>query len=206
MKKKKKIILVILIVLAIILVICFSILNKYKNAEKKYETEIVDGQYTQQDLDIIQESVESYVSDKVVPTGISKLYGKYKGENELSDLYRGIKKVSDYIPLISEKLNGKSDADIKKYYDANKKEVTQNTGIIKSEDFVNFAKYILEFNLLKTLSSSAIMTDTISADEDFLMFDLKLVYEDNQEVIIKTYFKNVDDEQDELFKFSITEN
>ena len=71
---------------------------------------------------------------------------------------------------------------------------------------MNFAKYILEFNSLKTLSSSAIMTDTINTDEDFLMFDLKLVYEDNQEVIIKTYFKNLDDEQDELFRFSITEN
>ena len=82
------------------------------------------------------------------------------GNNDLSDLYRGINKVSDYIPLISEKLNGKSDTDIKKYYDTNKKEIIQNTGIIDSEDFVNFAKYILEFNSLKTLNSSAIITDT----------------------------------------------
>lgn len=205
MNKKKKIILVILIILGISLITCLTILNQYKNSEKKYETETVDGIYTQKDIDIIQESVDNYVSDKVVPTGISKLYGQYQGNNDLSDLYRGIKKVSDYIPLISEKLNGKSDTDIKKYYDTNKQEITQNTGIIDSKDFVNFVKYILEFNSLKTLSSSAIITDTISTDDNFLMFNLKLVYEDNQEVILKTYFKNIDDEQDELFRFSITE-
>lgn len=206
MNKKKKIILVILIILGISLVICLTVLNQYKNSEEKYDTETVDGIYTQKDIDIIQESVDNYVSDKVVPTGISKLYGQYQGNNDLSDLYRGIKKVSDYIPLISEKLNGKSDTDIKKYYDTNKKEIIQNTGIIDSEDFVNFAKYILEFNSLKTLNSSAIITDTISTDDNFLMFDLKLVYEDNQEVIVKTYFKNIDDEKDELFRFSIAEN
>lgn len=206
MNKKKKIILVILIILGISLVICLTVLNQYKNSAEKYDTETVDGIYTQKDIDIIQESVDNYVSDKVVPTGISKLYGQYQGNNDLSELYRGIKKVSDYIPLISEKLAGKSDTDIKKYYDTNKEEIIQNTGIIDSEDFVNFAKYILEFNSLKTLNSSAIITDTISTDDNFLMFDLKLVYEDNQEVIVKTYFKNIDDEQDELFRFSIAEN
>lgn len=206
MNKKKKIILVILIILGISLVICLTVLNQYKNSAEKYDTETVDGIYTQKDIDIIQESVDNYVSDKVVPTGISKLYGQYQGNNDLSELYRGIKKVSDYIPLISEKLAGKSDTDIKKYYDTNKEEIIQNTGIIDSEYFVNFAKYILEFNSLKTLNSSAIITDTISTDDNFLMFDLKLVYEDNQEVIVKTYFKNIDDEQDELFRFSIAEN
>lgn len=204
--KKKKIILrllAILAILAILLIICLTVLNNYKTPEEKYTTERVDGIHTQQDIDMIKETVDNYVQDKVVPTGISRLYGKYKGKNELSDLYRGIKRVTDYILIIQENLSGKSELDIKNYYTTNKNEVEKNMGIDNEKDFIEFVKYIEKFDSLQTLTSASIVTDTITSDEEFLMFDLNIYYEPEQEVQLKCYFKNSKDEDNKLCKFLV---
>lgn len=204
-KKRKKVILILLVVLAVVLIGCLVALNSLEKPKEDKPKERVDATYTKEDIKVITDSVESYVEDKVVPSGISRLYGKYKGDNELSDFYRGIKKVTDYFPTIQQKLSGKADADIKQYFDSNKDEVLKNTGISDEEEFVKFAKYILEFESLQNLKSAAIDTSTITSDANFLMMNLTISYEDGQEVKLKGYFKNEEDNKNPLFKFIVAE-
>lgn len=74
---KRKNILKLISILIVICIIAIVSIVKIRNYIR--ETVIVDGMRTQKDIDDIQKQVENYVSDKIVPKGLSRLYGTIKG-------------------------------------------------------------------------------------------------------------------------------
>ena len=49
---------------------------------------------------MINDQVGDYLSDKVVPKGLARLYGPYKGKNEMSDLYRKLYLLVQELPKL----------------------------------------------------------------------------------------------------------
>ena len=125
MKRKKRlkiIIFILLIIMVILLVNLISYLNKRKESA---------GRYSSEELEMIEENIDNYLSDKITPKGISKLYGNYKGENDLNDIYRSIYKFVNYLPILANKVDYNSVDSIKNYYDANRSEIKDIFGISK---------------------------------------------------------------------------
>ena len=68
-KKLKKAIILLLIIGFILIGIILIIINIKQNT-------LVDDRYTEKDVEIINQEIESYLSDKITPKGLSKLYGR----------------------------------------------------------------------------------------------------------------------------------
>ena len=69
-KKLKKAIILLLIIGFILIGIILIIINIKQNT-------LVDDRYTEKDVEIINQEIESYLSDKITQKGLSKLYGRY---------------------------------------------------------------------------------------------------------------------------------
>lgn len=183
-KKVKKIVLVVLIILFAILAMVALILLNLRNKD----TETNNVRYTEEDIEIIKEDVSNYLSDKITPQGISRLYGKYKGKNELSDLYRGIYLFVNYLPDLS----AVSSDEIHAYYEQNKSTISKNLGISSEEDFVLLFNYVKGTGYKnQKFSTCKIQNDTIEALEDYFTFDLYFTFEKfENEFKVKVHFAN----------------
>ena len=130
MKKNKKVKKIVLSVLIVLFVILFIVLLILLNISTK-NTKVNNARYTNEDIEIIKQDVNNYLSDKITPQGISRLYGKYKGSNELNDLYRCLYSFVNYLPNLIEVNSNNTHA----YYEQNKSSINKNLGITSEEDF-----------------------------------------------------------------------
>lgn len=172
--KKKDICKLLIIIGIFILGYCLVKFINYK-----YETEIVDGVYTQKDLDIIEEDVNNYLSDKVTPKGLSKLYGNYKGENDLNDMYRSLYKFVNYLPTLSKKVEYTDSESISTYYEKNKEDIKINLGITNIEDFIKFIKFLdkVKYNGEKFLECK-LDSSTFKNGAEYFSFDVIFYFEE----------------------------
>lgn len=145
MKNKNKfehfnIIFLIILFILLVIFICFFIKTKKEI--------LVDGLHTQEDLDIMDDEINSYLSDKIVPVGMSTLYGRYKGKNDINDIYRSLYKFVNYLPILSKKVQSKEENEIKSYYEDNKDKIEENIGINNFDDFKKIILYLnsIEYN------------------------------------------------------------
>ena len=130
-KKLKKAIILLLIIGFILIGIILIIINIKQNT-------LVDDRYTEKDVEIINQEIESYLSDKITPKGLSKLYGRYNGDNELNDLYRKLYLFVYNLPSLYNdviKLDN-----LNEYFEKNKANIKNNFGITNIE---NCAKIVL---------------------------------------------------------------
>ena len=132
-KKLKKAIILLLIIGFILIGIILIIINIKQNT-------LVDDRYTEKDVEIINQEIESYLSDKITPKGLSKLYGRYNGDNELNDLYRKLYLFVYNLPSLYNdviKLDN-----LNEYCEKNKANIKNNFGITNIENFEKIVTYI----------------------------------------------------------------
>lgn len=171
--KKKYICKLLIIIGILVLGYCLVKLINYK-----YETKIVDGVYTQEDLDIIEDDVNNYLSDKVTPKGLSKLYGKYKGENDLNDMYRNIYSFVNYIPELSKKIKYYNNDTIVSFYEENENDIKNIMGITNKEDFELFVEYLSDIGYGgEKFLECQIDNDTFKNGENYFSFNLIFTFE-----------------------------
>lgn len=196
-KNLKKLLIALLICLILICVLLVLI----NSAPKEEETpELVDGIHTQEDLNIIQDDVANYLSDKITPKGMSRMYGKYKGDNEFSDLYRSLYVLVNYLPTLSS-LTGTSDVEINQYYTKNSSEIENKLGITTSEDFSKFIGYLTETNYRgEKFLECKIDSSTFSYLNNYFSFNLEFIFEDfDSEFTIGVHFANSEVAKPEVY-------
>lgn len=186
-KKVKKVILILIAVLAILGIVAMIMLNRVKRS-----SEMSNERYTEEDVEIIQDEVTNYLSDKVTPQGMSRLYGKYKGDNELNDLYRKLYLFVNYLPTLSEDTKDFTDEQISKYYEENKSTIRSNLGASSAEELLSIIKYIRKTGYEKqAFSTCKILTDTFEEKDDYFTFDLTFSFDEfENEFKVKVHFAN----------------
>lgn len=173
MKKKK--IIKLIITLIIFVVILTGIMFIMKALTKD---ELVDGKYTAKDLEIIEEQVDSYLSDKITPLGMATLYSKYDGDNDLNDIYRGLYGLVDYLPTIAKKVDYNDNEDIEKFFEKNKDDIKNNLKINGIEKFKKFIAYLNKVGYTgQEFVSCEIDDTTYSTTMKYLSFDIKFKFE-----------------------------
>lgn len=200
--KKKKLLRILIFIIIIILLICIFKLKNYIEKSK-----VVDGVYTQKDLDIIDDEVKNYTSDKIIPRGMSKLYGNYKGDNDLNDIYRSIYIFVNYLPTLSKKVKFNDNDSIVSYYEKNKNKIENNIGITNSDDFIKFIGYLnkVGYNQEKFIDCQ-IDSSTFKTEKSYFSFNLIFNFENfENEVKLKLNFANYATTQPTVY-YSIIED
>lgn len=173
---KRKNILKLISILIVICIIAIVSIVKIRNYIR--ETVIVDGMRTQKDIDDIQKQVENYVSDKIVPKGLSRLYGTYKGDNDLNDIYRSIYSFVNYLPTISKKVKYDNEDAIISYYESNKNDIKEKIGISKQEDFLKLIEYLNKVGYHgEKFVSCEIDSSTFDEGRKYFSFELTFNFE-----------------------------
>ena len=189
-RKTKDLILAVVVILgAILLFIALILLNIDSSDNKPGKTG-----YTKEDVKILQDGLADYMSDKVMPQGLSKLYGKYKGENELEDLYKKLKLFIGYLPNVGElAAKSKDNQDIISYYKSNDSEISKYMGITTQDEFVKFVNYLKDVGKKKKkYVSCKVQADTIEEVDDYLTFDLTITFENfDNEFKVKAHLANI---------------
>lgn len=190
MKKNGLLKLIIIIMIAICVFCVFEFQNYMRNI---YGSD-------QQGIGTTEEQVKNYLSDKIAPKGMSKLYGEYNGKNSLNDLYRSLYIVSrELIDLSKEKINN-----VDKYYEKNKIEIKNTFGITSLEDFKKLQDYVKKIGKLKEYKSAAIDTDSIKSQKKYMEFDITFVYDGNKNLKFNVRFMNSNSES-ALVKYKVIE-
>ncbi len=184
--RKKDILKSIIVILVFILIGAMVILD-YISKNK-----MVDEFYTQEDLDIIDEGLENYMSDKITPKGLSKLYGAYDGDVDINEMYRGLYKFVNYLPTLSKKVKYENDDSIYKFYEKNSADIKENLGMVNEEEFYSFVKYLnkIEYKGQKFIDCKLDST-TFKNGNKYFSYNLTLNFEGlNNEFKINVNFAN----------------
>lgn len=198
-KKLKKAIILLLIIGFILIGIILIIINIKQNT-------LVDDRYTEKDVEIINQEIESYLSDKITPKGLSKLYGRYNGDNELNDLYR---KLYLFIYNLPSLYNDVIKLDnLNEYFEKNKANIKNNFGITNIENFEKIVTYIKNTGYSgQDFIDCQIIDDTFNEINNYFVFNLKFNFKDfNNEFVLRVNFANSKTETPMVFYSILTEN
>ena len=198
-KKLKKAIILLLIIGFILIGIILIIINIKQNT-------LVDDRYTEKDVEIINQEIESYLSDKITPKGLSKLYGRYNGDNELNDLYRKLYLfVYNLLSLYNDVI--KLD-NLNEYFEKNKANIKNNFGITNIENFEKIVTYIKNTGYSgQDFIDCQIIDDTFNEINNYFVFNLKFNFKDfNNEFVLRVNFANSKTETPMVFYSILTEN
>ncbi len=198
-KKLKKAIILLLIIGFILIGIILIIINIKQNT-------LVDDRYTEKDVEIINQEIESYLSDKITPKGLSKLYGRYNGDNELNDLYRKLYLFVYNLPSLYNdviKLDN-----LNEYFEKNKANIKNNFGITNIENFEKIVTYIKNTGYSgQDFIDCQIIDDTFNEINNYFVFNLKFNFKDfNNEFVLRVNFANSKTETPMVFYSILTEN
>ena len=168
----KKRYIVLYCVIAILVFILAFILIKYKRVKT------ID--------DYVPNDTSTFYEDKIFPSKFSKLEIGYNGENDLLNLYKNIYKlVYVYIPGVN---NINTENGIKKYYENNKEKILKDLGISNIEEFTEFYKKIKLNKSELNYKSCEIIEDTIVINDKEITFSMKILYNDNDEIMVDVNF------------------
>lgn len=178
--------------ICIFIIIVIGIIGIYKVMNYIKQVKLADSMRTQKDIEMIETQVENYLSDKITPKGIAKLYGKYKGDNDLNDMYRSIYSFVNYLPTLSKKVKYDNKEAIISYYESNKDNIRKNIGISKQEDFLNLIDYLNKVGYHgEKFISCEIDTSTINKGKKYFSFELTFNFENfANEFKLKLNFAN----------------
>lgn len=162
--------------IVIIIGVCVIGILKISNYIRHEKT--VDEVRTQKDIDMIEAEVRNYLSDKITPKGIAKLYGKYDGENDLNDMYRSIYSLVNYLPTLSKKVKYDNKDAIIFYYESNKDDIRKYLGISNQEKFLDLIEYLNKVGYHgEKFVTCEIDTLTIKKGRKYFSFELKFNFE-----------------------------
>lgn len=185
--KNKNLLKILIVIVIVSIVICiFTILNYIRNNEIKY------GTYTKKDLEIIDKEVKKYMSNKITPKGISKLHGKYKGDNNINEIYISLYNFVNYLPKLSKQIEYDNKQSIISYYENNKEEILTNTGLSKEESFIEFVEYLKSINYKgEKYVDSQIDDSSYNIGKKYFSLDIEFHFENFDNIFkIKLNFAN----------------
>lgn len=196
-KKVFKICMSVLVIIALVLVLTILIINT--NTKQ-------DSLYTKEDLELINQSVNNYLSDKITPKGIAKLYGAYDGDNDINDMYRGIFRFVNYLPELSKKVKYDDLEDIKEFYNENSNAIKENIGIVNQEDFVQFIEFLNKNNYHgEDFIDCQLDAETFKNKNSYFTFEISFNFEKlESDFRLLLYFSNNNHTQPEIY-FSVIE-
>ena len=185
--KKKSFVLLIFVIL-IILVILTLVLRRaiFKQEEEKINDEVIA-----QNEELMKQITEEYFSDKICPQGMATLYGKYHGQNDLNDLYRGLYNLVGYIEKMYPTLKNYDSTQLEEYYNENPRKIIKTLGANSFEEFSAFLDYLdsVGYSSEYVYKYCKIDTETYEEDIDYLMFNLSFYYEEKDNLLnFKVYF------------------
>ncbi len=165
-KNRFKFLIIIIITISIMGIFYIIVLNNKIDIGNKKDAKLIESQ------------IEDYLSDKITPKGIAKLYGKYDGENDLNDMYRSIYSFVNYLPILSKKVKYDNKDDIISYYESNKDDIRKNLGISNQEKFLDLIEYLNKVGYHgEKLVTCEIDTSTIKKRGKYFSFELKFNFE-----------------------------
>lgn len=196
-KKVLKICICVLVIIALILVLMIKIINT--NIEES-------SLYTKEDLELINQSVDNYLSDKITPRGIAKLYGAYNGDNDINNMYRGIYKFVNYLPELSKKVKYDDLENIKNFYNENSNAIKENIGIINQEDFIKFIEFLNKNNYHgEDFIDCQLDSETFKNKNSYFTFEITFNFEKlESDFRLLLHFSNNNHTQPETY-FSVIE-
>lgn len=202
MRRKKRLFSFIIILLVLLVVM----IGVYEVLQYKRKHVIVDGIHTQEDLDLIDEQIDNYLSDKIVPVGLSKLYGAYKGSNDLNDMYRGIYSFVNYISKVSKKVDFSNEKDISNFYQKNKDDIKKNLGLLEEKEFIKVIKYLDKTGYNgQNFIDCKLDSSTFAVGGGYFSYKLTFNFENLEgKVDFKLYFANYP-KNERLIYFSVLE-
>ena len=169
--KKLIIILALLIILLVLILIIAKLYKEQKKSSNDYD---------------INRTYNEMIQEMVMPNGIFMLKQTYKGNVDLQDFYRSIKDLSDEMI----KLSKKNEKSLKKYYDKNKEEIKEKTSMKDYESFKSLVEYSKSKGNLKSLTNANIDTKSFEDSNEYLKFDMTLLFDSNIDLKFKVYLKN----------------
>lgn len=179
-----KSIIVILIVVALLIMLIINIIRMNNSASENVL------QYSKSEQFIFEDISE----DLVKPQFSGLVLMKYKGSASQEDVIRAIYVMAnDLIPRYYKMFNGKSESDIKKYYNvtANQEYAKRKLGITSYDCFSKLQYNIqqLKGETLK-FKSYKFIKDSVEEVEEGVKAKLTILYENNKELQLEIFLKN----------------
>lgn len=193
-KKLKKIILIMILLLVVSIISMKLIINLDKekiDMEKKYQAQLGYN--------------EKYYEGKIFPAGIMNLKflyenagGKINQDVYYEKLYKFINYIIDLYPTIQ------TDFEIEKYYNENKKQIKENTGI---KDLNNFKELINDLKNVETVEnklgvyqkSNIDLNSFIELDEACIFDTIVYYSECKEEIKIEAYFYKENSNNNDIY-------
>lgn len=127
-----------------------------------------------------------FYKDKIIPNNISKLVIGYDGDKDTTELYKGIYKVVNlYIPILN---SMQTDEQLQIYYEKNSENVLQDIGIVNLDELKNLFDKVYINKSVFDYKSSEILIETIKTSSNNIEFDLKIVFNKADEIILHVDF------------------
>ena len=187
MKSKKKIVVlfVVLIIILIILGVTLALIITKKKKEDDLQHQITAKE------EFMEEAAKKYFSDKICPQGMSTLYSKYDGDNDINILYKGLYTLVHYIQDEYPTIKNYDNSQLQEYYKSNSQKLRTTIGFLKFEEFEQFVNYLKSAGLTEndTYKLCKIDTESYEEDDDYLIFNISFSYEGKDNLImLKTFF------------------
>ena len=194
MKKKNKKLLIICALLICVLII-FGVYCIYLNKSKNFKS--------------IRKNMSNSIADsnmgrteegQLLFSGLSVFIEKYNGEIQISDITKELNKiVKSRIPKTYNIIKDYNDSELEIFFQNNQKSLKNMYGIQSSEEFINFAKKLIEQDIeVEKYYKLVALVDTFVADSDkegYSCIEIELEYEDGSKfpfVFYVTKFTNLE--------------
>ena len=170
---------IIFIIVLCLLTIALYILKFEKRKEDNLQRQISAKE------EFLEEATKNYFSNKICPQGMSTLYSKYKGDNDINILYEGLYSLVHYIEDEYATIKNYDNSQLQEYYQANSRKIRTTIGILKFEEFEQFVNYLKNSGLTEkdTYKLCEIDTESYEEDNDYLMFNISFSYEGKDSLI-----------------------
>ena len=193
--KKLKILLIILLIINSIVLICLLAIPKIE--AKDYMTYAIEREYerrkngevdTSNDIKTVRENITSFENEYIL---LSNYCGDLSTGNvnvKFTDLISG-----GFVKFYTD-TEGMNKTTLAKYFDTNKDTIAMQTGITTAEDFANFIKKIQIYKN-KDISCEKVTIvegSFAEAEDDYVRFNVKLIYDNEQELEFTVYLSNSD--------------
>lgn len=139
-KHKKNVLIIIISILIIMLIVAIIAIIVFRKKPAEITGPTIDNQG-----EYLQESIEEYVSDKLIPRNIYDFTKEYSGSVSRDTLYEKLYLVSRYLPDLCDGINKAKD--LSSFYQANSASIEKYLGIQNYNTFEFLAEYLKEHDV-----------------------------------------------------------
>lgn len=174
---KKRLLVFIIITIIIILAILIILLNLLKKVEPENARETTH--YPEENI-----IYSNYISDV------------YKGNYDISKIANKIDILFEtFLPIINENIIGKTELEVKEYFNNDNERIVYNTGITNENEFWEFVQKLQELDCdLTNFESISFLPESFSEIDGVETFLFKVKYKNNNRIECKIYIEEVNGE------------